>query len=329
VIAAEPSSLALFWVGVIAFAILVYVILDGLDLGVGVLFSVAENEARRDAMLATISPFWDGNETWLVVIGASLFAAFPVVYSVFLPAFYIPVLLLLFGLVFRGVAFEFRYRGAKAFWDGSFCLGSIVAAFVQGAAVGAMIRGVPVANGQYAGGAFEWLAPLPVLTGIGLVFGYALLGASWIVLKSDGELREWARRRIPGLALTLLGVLIVAFDAALAERERIGTDLADRLWGLMFPGLGLLAMAGVLIGVRERSDSAPFAMTVLFFIASFLTLAVLFWPYMIPYQITVADAAAPEKSLSFLFWGAVVVLPVIVIYTAVVYWVFRGKLRHA
>jgi len=329
VIAAEPSSLALFWVGVIAFAILVYVILDGLDLGVGVLFSVAENEARRDAMLATISPFWDGNETWLVVIGASLFAAFPMVYSVFLPAFYIPVLLLLFGLIFRGVAFEFRYRGAKAFWDGAFCLGSIVAAFVQGAAVGAMIRGVPVANGQYVGGAFEWLAPLPVLTGIGLVFGYALLGAGWIVLKSDGELRDWARRRIPGLALTLLGVLIVAFDAALAERERIGTDVADRLWGLMFPGLGLLAMAGVLIGVRERSDSAPFAMTVLFFVASFLTLGVLFWPYMIPYQVTVADAAAPQKSLSFLFWGAVVVLPVIVIYTAVVYWVFRGKLRHA
>ena len=328
-IAAEPSSLALFWVGVIAFAILVYVILDGLDLCVGVLFSVAENEARRDAMLATISPFWDGNETWLVVIGASLFAAFPMVYSVFLPAFYIPVLLLLFGLIFRGVAFEFRYRGAKAFWDGAFCLGSIVAAFVQGAAVGAMIRGVPVANGQYAGGAFDWLAPLPVLTGIGLVFGYALLGAGWIVLKSDGELRDWARRRIPGLALTLLGVLIVAFDAALAERERIGTDLADRLWGLMFPGLGLLAMAGVLIGVRERSDSAPFAMTVLFFVASFLTLGVLFWPYMIPYQVTVADAAAPQKSLSFLFWGAVVVLPVIVIYTAVVYWVFRGKLRHA
>ena len=329
-IATEPSSLALFWVGVIAFAILVYVILDGLDLGVGLLFGIAENDARRDAMLATISPFWDGNETWLVVIGASLFAAFPVVYSVFLPAFYIPVLLLLFGLIFRGVAFEFRTRGAKGFWDGGFCLGSIVAAFVQGAAVGAMIRGVPVAKGQYAGGAFEWLAPLPMLTGIGLVFGYALLGAGWIVLKSDGELRDWARRRIPGLALTLLGVLIVAFDAALAERERIGADLADRLWGLMFPGLGLLAVAGVLIGVRERRDSAPFAMTVLFFIASFLTLAVLFWPYMIPYQVTVADAAAPEKSLSFLFWGAgVFVLPVIVIYTAVVYWVFRGKLRHA
>src|ERR1700758_5293896 len=176
-IPAEPSSLALFWAGVIAFAILVYVVLDGLDLGVGILFGVAENAARRDAMLAVISPFWDGNETWLVVIGASLFAAFPLVYSVFLPAFYIPVLLMLFGLIFRGVAFEFRYRGAKAFWDGGFFLGSVVAAFVQGAAVGGMTRGLPVKQGQYAGGAFEWLAPLPVLTGVGLVLGYALLGA--------------------------------------------------------------------------------------------------------------------------------------------------------
>src|SRR5215469_13902336 len=195
-IGAEPSNLALFWVGVIAFAILVYVILDGFDLGIGVLFGVAENEARRDAMIGTISPFWDGNETWLVVIGASLFAAFPMAYSIFLPAFYIPVLLLLFGLIFRGVAFEFRYRGQRKFWDAAFFVGSTVAAFVQGAAVGAMIRGVPVANGQYDGGPFTWLAPLPVLTGIGLVLGYALLGASWVVLKCEGELREWARRRI-------------------------------------------------------------------------------------------------------------------------------------
>jgi cytochrome d ubiquinol oxidase subunit II len=327
---AEPSSLALFWAAVIAFAIIVYVILDGFDLGVGVLFGLSEDEVRRDHMVATISPFWDGNETWLVVIGTSLFAAFPMVYSVFLPAFYIPVLLLLFGLIFRGVAFEFRYRGAKALWDSAFCVGSVVAAFVQGAAVGTMIRGIPVKDGQFAGGAFDWLAPLPVLTGVGLVLGYALLGAGWIVLKSDGELRDWARARIPGLTLTLLVVLIVAFGAALSNRERIGADLGDRRWGLVFPGLGLLAMAGVFIGVRQRRDGMPFAMTVVFFIASFLSLAVLFWPYMIPYQLTVADAAAPEKSLSFLFWGAgVFVLPVIVIYTAVVYWAFRGKLRHA
>jgi cytochrome d ubiquinol oxidase subunit II len=326
----EPSSLALFWTAVIAFAIVVYVILDGFDLGVGVLFGVAENEARRDHMLATIAPFWDGNETWLVVIGASLFAAFPVVYSVFLPAFYIPVLLMLFGLIFRGVAFEFRYSGGKEFWDGAFCIGSIMAAFVQGAAVGAMIRGIPVKEGQFAGRAFDWLAPLPVLTGVGLVLGYALLGAGWIVLKSDGELREWARARIPWLTLTLLVVLIVAFAVALLNRERIGADLSDRLWALIFPGIGLLAMAGIVAGVRQRRDGMPFAMTVAFFLASFLTLAAMFWPYMIPYQVTVADAAAPDKSLSFLFWGAgVFVLPVIVIYTAVVYWAFRGKLRHA
>jgi cytochrome bd ubiquinol oxidase subunit II len=323
----EPSSLALFWAVVIAVAILVYVILDGFDLGVGILSGAAGNKARRDHMLGTIAPFWDGNETWLVLIGASLFAAFPMVYSIFLPAFYIPVLLMLFGLIFRGVAFEFRYQGARKFWDGGFFAGSLVAAFVQGAAVGAMIRGIPVVNGQYAGGAFAWLAPLPVLTGIGLVLGYALLGAGWLVMKSDDELREWARKRIPWLAVAVLAVLILAFAAAVFERQRIGADLSGRLWGLIFPGLGLLAIAGVFIGVRERRDALPFAMTVVFFIASFLTLAVLFWPYMIPYQVTMTDAAAPDKSLSFLFWGAgVFVLPVIVIYTAAVYWVFRGKL---
>ena len=168
-----------------------------------------------------------------------------------------------------------------------------------------------------------------MVTGVGLVFGYALLGAGWLVMKSEGELREWARAHIPWLAVAVLVAILLAFDAAVFERRQIGADLSDRLWGVVFPGLALLAMAGVFIGVRERRDGMPFAMTVLFFIASFLTLAVLFWPYMIPYQVTVADAAAPDKTLAFLFWGAgVFVLPVIVIYTAVVYWVFRGKLRH-
>lgn len=327
-IEAGPSSLALFWAGVIAFAIVVYVILDGFDLGIGVLFGVAENEARRDAMIATIAPFWDGNETWLVVIGASLFAAFPTAYAVFLPAFYIPVLLLLLGLIFRGVAFEFRYRGQRTFWDGAFFVGSTIAAFVQGAAVGAMIRGIPVADGYFYGGPFIWLAPLPIVCGIGLVLGYALLGAGWLVMKSEGGLREWARERIPRLASVVLALLVLAFGAALVNRALIGPHFADRSWALVFPGLSLLAMAGIFLGVRQRHDVMPFAMTVAFFIAAFLTLAALFWPYMIPYAITVGDAAAPDKSLSFMFWGAgVFVLPVIVIYTAVVYWVFRGKLH--
>jgi cytochrome d ubiquinol oxidase subunit II len=324
----EPSHLALFWAGVIAVAILAYVILDGFDLGVGILFGTTGDEALRDEMMEAIAPFWDGNETWLVVVGTSLFAAFPTAYAVFLPAFYMPVLLLLIGLVFRGVAFEFRHAGARKLWHRGFYLGSTVAAFVQGAAVGAMIRGIPVANGQYAGGPFEWLAPLPALCGIGLVLGYALLGAGWLVCKCEGALREWARRRIPWLAVAVLVVLAAAFYETLAERDRIATDLEDRTWGLIFPVIGLAAMGGVLLGVRWRRDGLPFVMTMVFFVAAFLTLAVLFWPYMIPYRITVANAAAPDASLSFLFWGAVVVLPVIALYTITVYWLFRGKLMR-
>jgi len=328
--AIEPSSLAVFWAAVIAGAILVYVILDGFDLGVGILFGTTRDAALRDEMMAAISPFWDGNETWLVIVGASLFGAFPVVYAVFLPAFYIPVLLLLFGLIFRGVAFEFRYgAGGRALWDWGFSFGSTVAAFVQGAAVGGMIRGIPVLNNQFAGGPFGWLRPLPVLTGIGLVLGYALLGAGWLTMKSDGALRDWARRRIPwlaGAALVVLGISVIA--AFIARARMTGNMFFGRPWGLVFPLIGLLAMYGVLAATRRRRDAWPFTLTAVFFIAAFLSLAVMFWPYMIPYSVTISGAAAPEKSLAFLFWGAgVFVLPVIAIYTAVVYWAFRGKLR--
>jgi cytochrome bd ubiquinol oxidase subunit II len=248
----------------------------------------------------------------------------------FLPAFYVPVLLLLLGLIFRGVAFEFRYRGsARGLWDGGFFLGSTIVAFVQGAAVGAMIRGIPVVDGQYAGGPFDWLAPLPVFTGIGLVLGYALLGAGWLVLKTEGALRDWAWLRVPRLAAVVLAVLAVATVASIAERDRvIETVFLGRLWGLVFPAIGIVAIVGIFVAARHRRDAWPFAMTVLFFLASFATLAVLFWPYMIPYSITVGNAAAPEASLSFLFWGAgLFVLPVIAIYTIAVYWLFRGKMR--
>ena len=324
----EPSNLALFWAGVIAVAILVYVILDGFDLGVGVLFGTTRQARLRSQMIAAISPFWDGNETWLVVIGASLYAAFPVAYAVFMPAFYIPVLLLLLGLIFRGVAFEFRNRSARGLWDVGFFVGSTIVAFVQGAAVGAMIRGIPVVNHQYAGGSFEWLRPLPVLCGIGLVLGYALLGAGWLILKSEGALQVWAWKRLPWLAGAALAVVCAAFFVALGDRDRISGALHERTWGLVFPFIGLLAIYFLFLSLRLRPQALPFAMTVLFFVASFLTLAVMFWPYMIPYEITVANAAAPEASLSFLFWGAgVFVLPAIAIYTAAVYWLFRGKVR--
>jgi cytochrome bd ubiquinol oxidase subunit II len=330
-IPAEASSLALFWVAVIGIAILAYVILDGFDLGVGILFGATNDARLRDEMIASISPFWDGNETWLIVIGASLFAAFPVVYAVFLAAFYIPVLLLLLALIFRGVAFEFRARGAaRGLWDRGFVLGSIVAAFVQGAAVGAMIRGIPVANGQFSGGSFDWVAAFPILFGIGLVLGYALLGAGWLVLKSeDAQLRDWARDRIPLLASSVVGILVVATIIAFVDRARMtGSLFMDRPWGFVFPLIGLVAIVGIFVGAHRRRDSWPFTMTAVLFVAAFLSLATMFWPYMIPYSVTVASAAAPNASLSFLFWGAgLFVLPVIGLYTFVVYWMFRGRQR--
>jgi cytochrome bd ubiquinol oxidase subunit II len=192
-----------------------------------------------------------------------------------------------------------------------------------------MIRGIHVVNGQYAGSSFEWLAPLPVLCGIGLVLGYALLGAGWLVLKTEDALQDWAWRRIRGLAIAEVVVLGVAFVAAFAEQTRTVSELGSRPWGAMFPLLGIAAVVGIFTGVRRRHETWPFVMTVLFFLAAFATLAVMFWPYMIPYAITVGNAAAPKASLSFLFWGAgVFVLPVIAIYTGVVYWLFRGKARR-
>ena len=324
----EPSNLALFWAAVLACSVLLYVILDGFDLGVGVLFGLTKNETHRASMMDAIAPFWDGNETWLVVVGAGLFAAFPDVYAVFLGAFYLPVLLMLFGLIFRGIAFEFRYRSERMrrVWDGGLFLGSIVVAFVQGAALGAMIRGIPVVNGQYAGSPVGWLHPFAILTGIGLVLGYALLGAGWLVLKSEGELRDWAYRRIRWLTFGVLAALFLAFTLTFDYSILVRSNLQERPWGFAFPALGVAALAGILVGAhKKKRDGLPFAMTVLFFLAAFLSLGVMFWPYMIPYSITVVDAAAPDASLGFLFYGGVVVLPVIAIYTIGVYWVFRGK----
>jgi cytochrome bd-type quinol oxidase subunit 2 len=231
----ESSNLALFWIAIIGVAILVYTILDGFDLGVGILFGTTRDKKLRDEMVASISPFWDGNETWLVVIGASLFGAFPTAYAVFLPAFYIPVLLLLVALIFRGVAFEFRGRGrASGIWDHGFSAGSAVVAFVQGAAVGAMIRGIPVTNGQYSGGSWEWLEPLPVICGIGLILGYCLLGASWLVLKSETNLRDWAYLRVPWLAGGMLAFVAFAFAGAISQRAHSHLSGRPRL-GACFP----------------------------------------------------------------------------------------------
>ncbi len=329
----QPSDLALFWAAVIAASILIYVILDGFDLGVGILYGTTPEEKHRSSMMGAIAPFWDGNETWLVVVGAGLFATFPVVYAVFLGAFYLPILLLLVGLIFRGIAFEFRFRSQKMrwVWDTGFFLGSTMVAFVQGAAVGALMRGLRVENNQFAGTSFEWLHPFSVLTGIGLVVGYALLGAAWIVLKSEGETRAWAYRRIPWLATAVFVIIALAFTVSLTVDAGAVAQghLADRPWGWIFPVVAIAALIGVVTGARSRRDGVAYAMTVLFIAAAYLTLGVMFWPYMVPYAVTVGSAAAPDESLRFLFYGGVIVLPVIAVYTFGVYWVFRGKVRGA
>jgi cytochrome bd ubiquinol oxidase subunit II len=323
----EPSSLALFWAGVICLAIVLYTILDGFDLGTGVLYGTTQDQSLRGQMMDTIAPFWDGNETWLVVVGAGLFAAFPDVYAVFLSAFYLPVLLLMIGLIFRGIGFEFCLRSSRMrpVWERGFFLGSTLVAFVQGAAVGAWMRGIPVVDGHYAGGSFGWLHPFPILTGIGLVLGYALLGAGWLVYKNEGRLRDWAYARIRRLAGGVVIVLFLAFLLTLSYGTVARSGLQSRPWCYVFPLIALLAIVGILAGARGKRDQLPFVLTVVFFLASFLTLAAMFWPYMIPYSITVASAAAPDVSLRFLFYGGIVVLPVILAYTIGVYRIFRGK----
>jgi cytochrome d ubiquinol oxidase subunit II len=275
---------------------------------------------------------WDGNETWLILVGASLFGAFPMVYAIFLPAFYLPVALLLFALIFRGVAFEFRYRtvNRRWLWDWGFFLGSTVAAFVQGAAIGTMVQGLPVVNGQFAGGSFDWVNGFSILCGVGLVIGYALLGASWLVVKTQGLLREWAYDRIGWLLLGVLVFLVLAFVFALDADLRVMDRWLEAPWLIVFPAIGALATIALVFGCRHRrSDHFPFIMTAIIFFAAFLTLAGSFWPYMIPFSVTIQEAAAPVESLTFMFYGAgLIVFPVVLIYTAVVYWIFRGKVRE-
>jgi cytochrome d ubiquinol oxidase subunit II len=324
----DPTWLANFWAAVIAFSILVYVILDGYDLGVGILFGTTRSEQHRVTMMNAIAPFWDGNETWLILIGAGLFATFPMVYAIFLPAFYLPIALMLLGLIFRGVAFEFRQRSQRMrpVWDCGFFLGSLVAAFVQGAAIGRMVQELPVVDGRYAGGAFEWVTPFSILCGAGLVLGYAMLGAAWLVLKTEGDLRDWAYRRLDWLLAAVVVVLIAVFAFALATQMRVLDRWLNDPRFVVLQLIGVIAIVGLLIGVRRRRDGVPFAMAILLVAAAFLRLGVSFWPYMIPYSITVQQAAAPPQSLEFLFWGAgIVVFPVVLIYTSIVYWIFRGK----
>jgi cytochrome bd ubiquinol oxidase subunit II len=320
----------MFWVTLLAISILLYVLLDGFDLGVGMLFGFTSSEIRRAAMQAAVAPIWDGNETWLVVTAVILWGAFPVAYATLLSAFYLPLLVMLAGLILRGVAFEYRNKTERArwIWDLSFAGGSFAAAFIQGLTVGALVEGLPVVNGQYTGGDFGWFSPFAVLCGIGLCLGYSLLGACWLVKKCEGDVLNAAYRIIPYLSLGLLAFLIVVFSYALMENLRVMGRWTERPYLLVFPVIGALAAVVLAISVRYRRDSLPFPMVILIFLSAFGTLALSFWPYMIPFVLTVGEAAAPHSSLAFMFWGeGLFVFPLMLLYTVISYCVFRGKVR--
>jgi cytochrome d ubiquinol oxidase subunit II len=322
--------MVLFWVFVLALSTLLYVLLDGFDLGVGILFGLTRDEARRRAMLSAVAPVWDGNETWLVVAGVVLWGAFPIAYAALFSSFYLPLLLMLAGLILRGVAFEFRYKTERMrwIWDTAFAGGSFVATFIQGLTVGALVEGLPISNGHYTGGEFGWLSPFAVLCGVGLCLGYALLGACWLVRKCEADVRDAAYRLIPALSLGLLVFLVVVFVYALAENLQVMGRWLDRPYLFVFPVIGAVAALVLAASVRDRRDGAPFPMVVLMFAAAFGTLAISFWPYMIPFSITVDEAAAPHSSLAFMFWGeGLFVFPLMLVYTAISYSVFRGKVR--
>jgi cytochrome d ubiquinol oxidase subunit II len=324
------------WALLLAFAVFVYVVLDGFDLGLGILYPFFPKKDDRDLMMNTVAPVWDGNETWLVLGGGGLFAAFPLAYAIILPATYPLIIAMLLALVFRGVAFEFRWRSVGRFsrwsWDMAFMGGSTVAALAQGMTLGTLLQGITVEGRAYAGGWWDWLTPFTLLCGIAVVAGYALLGACWLNLKTDGEIQERSRwlARIAGL-VTVGG--IVAVSAATPFLE---TAYFER-W-LAWPGILEVAIVPVLVGVLtlwlarsltigKGPDWLPLVLALGLFLLCFAGLGVSMWPYVIPPSVTLQQAAAPESSQLFMFVGAVVLVPIILAYTAYAYWVFRGKLK--
>ena len=324
-------DLAFIWAGLIAFAVLAYVVMDGFDLGIGILFPFYKSESDRDRMMNSVAPVWDGNETWLVLGGGGLFAVFPLAYAVIMPALYAPIIVMLLGLIFRGVAFEFRWRTrrGKFLWDWAFASGSIAATFAQGIALGTIVQGIPVADRAYAGGWWNWLTPFSLFTGIALVVGYALLGAAWLILKTDGALQEKSHRFALALApATLILIGLVSLWTPFLEplyMERWFT-WPRMLYTVPVPLLVAAAAYILIRGIVRREELTPFLASLSLFVLSYIGIGISFYPYIVPPTLTIKDAAAPDESLGFLLIGAVVLIPIILAYTAYAYWVFRGKI---
>lgn len=327
----QPFDLTIIWAGIIGFGLMMYVLMDGFDLGQGILFPFAPNEKARDTMMNSVAPVWDGNETWLVLGGAGLLAAFPLVYSIFLPALYIGVFLLLAGLIFRGVAFEFRFKAktSKYLWSWAFAAGSTIATFAQGAVVGAYIQGFETEGFVYSGGALDWLTPFTVITGLGLVAGYALLGSTWLIMKTEGEVQDWAYKITP----RLLAGLLTVFAIVCAYTPFIDESVKDRwfnnisiIW--ILPALALFCAFIVIRAVKKKQDGMPFVATMGIFLFSYLGLLASKWPYIVPPKFTIWDAASSYNSQLFLLLGFLFVIPIVLGYTSWTYWVFRGKVKE-
>jgi len=327
----EMFDFTLIWAALIGFGIMMYILLDGFDLGVGILYPFAPDEASRDVMMNSVAPIWDGNETWLIMGGAGLWAAFPLVYSVFLPALYIGVFLMLAGLIFRGVAFEFRFKSSaktRRWWNLSFFLGSSVDSFAQGAVVGAYIQGFETENKVFVGGALDWLTPFTVMTGFGLMAGYALLGATWVILKTEGEVRTWAY----GIANKLLWLVLAVFLAISVWTPTVNAAVFERWFGHLniiwiLPALVAFFAYQLWRSLRQHNDTRPFVMTLGIFMFTYLGLVVSKWPVIVPPDYTLWDAASAPESQLFLLLGFLFVLPIVLAYTTWTYWVFRGKVR--
>jgi cytochrome d ubiquinol oxidase subunit II len=307
-----------------------YVLLDGFDLGVGILFPFAPDDASRDLMMNSVAPIWDGNETWLVLGGIALLAAFPLAFAVIIPAFYFPILFMLVGLTFRGVAFEFRHLTHKRHWDHAFHWGSVVATFAQGVVLGTYVQGIPVSGRTFGGGSLDWATPFALLTGVGLIAGYALIGACWLVLKTEGELKAWARRKA---LLATYGV--AGFIAAVSVWTPFLQPQIRERW-LAWPNLLILSpvplitlglFIWLLRSLKADRDGAPFLAALGLFGMCYLGLGISIVPMIVPYSITFWDAASSGKSQTFLMVGTVFLLPIIVMYTGWSYWVFRGKVK--
>lgn len=324
-------DLSLIWAVIIIFGVMMYVVMDGFDLGIGILFPFVKDDTERDVMMNTVAPVWDGNETWLVLGGAGLFAAFPLAYSVVLSALYLPLMFMLIGLVFRGVAFEFRFKAKPAkrhLWDKAFIGGSIAATFFQGVALGAYIEGLPVVNRAYAGGSLDWLAPFPLFCGLGLIAAYALLGCTWLIMKTEGRLQQQMHDLARPLVLVLLGITGIVSVWTPLTHEAIAQrwfSLPNLFWFLPVPILVLICTWALLRAVANNANHLPFVLTLVLIFLGYSGLGISLWPNVIPPAVSVWDAAAPPQSQGFALVGALFIIPFILVYTAWSYYVFRGK----